>query len=306
VARQGSSAGAARESRLTPSAVSRASGRLEARSGVQSIARTTRALASTPEGEAYRVRVAGSSEEIDESERDFPATGQSPSGRLRINASVPFGVHCSIPVSPEFQQAFPAITLDSASTDAMVDLVDERADIAIRVGPLRDSGSRARKSGHSTMAVVASPAYSERHGTPRVPADLEHHTCSRFSFRRSVDSWPFRTDGVTAHQVMDGRFSGNSGEVVRRMALAGGGIARLARFHVAADSAALVVQHRGGRGSSFGRRYNRQRLVSAEEHATIEEAIRREKALKAWKRDWKIDSIETANPAWDDLFAVLS
>ncbi|WP_371432355.1 LysR family transcriptional regulator [Novosphingobium sp.] len=238
VARQGSLAGAARELRLTPSAVSRALGRLEARLGVQLIARTTRALALTPEGEAYRVRVAGLLEEIDELERDFPATGQSPSGRLRINASVPFGVHCLIPVLPEFQQAFPAITLDLALTDAMVDLVDERADIAIRVGPLRDSGLRARKLGHSTMAVVASPAYLERHGTPRVPADLEHHTWLRFSFRRSVDSWPFRTDGVTAHQVMDGRFLGNSGEVVRMMALAGGGIARLARFHVAADLAA--------------------------------------------------------------------
>lgn len=238
VARQGSLAGAARELRLTPSAVSRALGRLEARLSVQLIARTTRALALTPEGEAYRVRVAGLLEEIDELERDFPATGQSPSGRLRINASVPFGVHCLIPVLPEFQQAFPAITLDLALTDAMVDLVDERADIAIRVGPLRDSGLRARKLGHSTMAVVASPAYLERHGTPRVPADLEHHTCLRFSFRRSVDSWPFRTDGVTAHQVMDGRFLGNSGEVVRMMALAGGGIARLARFHVAADLAA--------------------------------------------------------------------
>ncbi len=238
VARQGSLAGAARELRFTPSAVSRALGRLEARLGVQLIARTTRALALTPEGEAYRVRVAGLLEEIDELERDFPATGQSPSGRLRINASVPFGVHCLIPVLPEFQQAFPAITLDLALTDAMVDLVDERADIAIRVGPLRDSGLRARKLGHSTMAVVASPAYLERHGTPRVPADLERHTCLRFSFRRSVDSWPFWTDGVTAHQVMDGRFLGNSGEVVRMMALAGGGIARLARFHVAADLAA--------------------------------------------------------------------
>lgn len=74
---------------------------------------------------------------------------------------------------------------------------------------------------------------------------------------------------------------------------------------VTADLATRVVQHREGRGSSFCRRYNLQRLVLAEKHATIEDAIRREKALKAWKRDWKIDLIEKANPAWDDLFAVL-
>jgi DNA-binding transcriptional LysR family regulator len=95
-------------------------------------------------------------------------------------------VHCLIPVLPEFQQAFPAITLDLALTDAMVDLVDERADIAIRVGLAR-SGLRARKLGHSTMAVVASPAYLERHGTPRVPATSNTTpACASASAARSI------------------------------------------------------------------------------------------------------------------------
>ena len=70
---------------------------------------------------------------------------------------------------------------------------------------------------------------------------------------------------------------------------------------VTADLAARVWQHRGGTGSSFCRRYNLTRLAYAEEHATIGEAIAREKALKAWKRAWKITLIETANPTWRDL-----
>jgi len=73
---------------------------------------------------------------------------------------------------------------------------------------------------------------------------------------------------------------------------------------VTADLAARVHQHRHNEGSAFCRRYNLTQLVHAERHATIEEAIVREKALKAlkaWKRAWKIELIEGANPAWADL-----
>ncbi len=71
---------------------------------------------------------------------------------------------------------------------------------------------------------------------------------------------------------------------------------------VTANLAARVWQHRTGAGSAFCRRYGLDRLVLAEPHATIEAAITREKALKAWKRDWKIALIDRANPGWDDLF----
>ena len=71
---------------------------------------------------------------------------------------------------------------------------------------------------------------------------------------------------------------------------------------VTSDLAARVDQHRRGEGSDFCRKYNLQRLVLAEEHGRIEDAIAREKALKAWKRDWKIALIEVSNPEWQDLF----
>lgn len=74
---------------------------------------------------------------------------------------------------------------------------------------------------------------------------------------------------------------------------------------VTADIAARVHQHRNRQGSSFCRRYNCTRLVLTEEHATIEEAIAREKALKAWRREWKDALIETSNPDWLDLGACL-
>ena len=74
---------------------------------------------------------------------------------------------------------------------------------------------------------------------------------------------------------------------------------------VTSDLSRRIVQHREGKGSAFCRRYGLKRLVYAEEHDSIEEAIAREKAMKAWKRAWKIELIEGVNPAWDDLFGVV-
>lgn len=74
---------------------------------------------------------------------------------------------------------------------------------------------------------------------------------------------------------------------------------------VTADLSRRIVQHREGKGSAFCRRYGLTRLVYAEKHDSIEDAIAREKTMKAWKRAWKIELIEGVNPAWDDLFDVV-
>jgi putative endonuclease len=71
---------------------------------------------------------------------------------------------------------------------------------------------------------------------------------------------------------------------------------------VTSDLATRVHQHRSGTGSQFARRYNLTRLVHAERHNHIHDAIAREKAIKAWQRAWKIRLIESANPAWRDLW----
>jgi DNA-binding transcriptional LysR family regulator len=173
-------------------------------------------------------------DEIEHSVEPDPA----PRGVLRVNASVPFGTQCLLPILPRYMRDNPAVTIDLALSDAVVDLVEERADLAIRIGPLRDTNLKARKLGQSTMVVVASPDYLQRCGTPVHPDDLDRHTCLRFSFRRTIDSWAFRIAGVPVQRTPDGPFLGNSGETVRLMAVAGGGIARLGRFHVAADLAA--------------------------------------------------------------------
>ncbi|AMK23582.1 MULTISPECIES: LysR family transcriptional regulator [unclassified Sphingobium] len=235
VAREGSFASAAKILRLTPSAVSRSIGRLEQRLGVTLLRRTTRSLALTMEGAAYRDRMTALMAEMADVESGLGQEEQGPRGLLRVNASVSFGNHCLLPILPQFLARHPAVAVDLALSDAVVDMVEERADIAIRIGPLRDTRLRAKKLGHSRMVLVASPAYLAARGTPRTPEDLDGHDCLQFSFRRAVDSWPFRIGARTVQRPVQGRFFGNSGEVVRLMAIAGGGIARHGRFHIAGD-----------------------------------------------------------------------
>jgi len=237
VASGGSFAAAAKALRLTPSAVSRSVARLEQRLGTILFRRTTRSLALTAEGSAYRDRMSVLLAEIETVEEGLGREKQGPRGLLRVNASPSIGVPL-LPILPIFTARYPEIILDLALSDTIVDLVEERADIAIRIGPLRDTSLRAKKLGHSRMVLVASPAYLARRGTPHTPDDLDGHDCLRFSFRRSIDSWPFLVGGRVVHRPVPGSFFGNSGDLVRQMAVAGGGIARHGHFHVAADLAA--------------------------------------------------------------------
>lgn len=235
VAQGGSLAAAAKTLRLTPSAVSRAIARLEARLGVVLLRRTTRSLALTPEGEAYRARMSALLAEMADVEAGLGHERQGPRGVLRVNASVPLGMNCLIPILPGFNERYPQVVVDLALSDAVVDLVEQRADVALRVGPLRDTRLMAKKLGMSSIVLVASPDYLARHGTPERPDELDGHRCLQFSFRRSIDSWPFRVGARIVHRPVEACFFGNSGEAVRLMALAGGGIARVGRFHVAED-----------------------------------------------------------------------
>jgi DNA-binding transcriptional LysR family regulator len=231
----GSFAAAAKVLRQTPSAVSRSVARLESRLGVRLLTRSTRSLALTPEGEKYRLQAQRILMDLDELERSFTSDKSEPRGRLRVNASLPFGVHRLLPALPEFVQRYPKITLDVSLSDAVIDLVSERMDVAIRHGPLRDSSLRARKLGSSRWMVVASPAYIQKHGKPETPDDLDRHNCLNFNFRRAIEGWTFRSGSRVKQHHVSGNFFGNTGEALRIMCLGGVGITRLADFMIGDD-----------------------------------------------------------------------
>lgn len=239
-AESGGFSAAARKLGMTPSAVSKLVGRIEDRLGTPLFQRSTRGLQLTPEGELYLDRARNILSDIDETERMVGlGADTAPRGRLRVSASVAFGERILLPLVPQFVARYPLVELDLTLTDIVIDLVDQRTDVAIRVGNLRDSSLMARKLFENRRVIVASPAYLERHGLPTEPQDLMHHDCLRFNFRRSQDEWPFR-DPASGRQyslAISGSVSGNSGVVLRQLALDGVGLARLGRYHVADDIA---------------------------------------------------------------------
>ena len=251
---RGSFSAAGRRLGLSPSAVSKLIARLEERLGARLLVRSTRLLVPTAEGEAYVARARRILGEIDEAERLITAgAAAKPRGKLRVSATVGFGERCLVPLVPEFLGRYPEVELDLSLTDEVIDLVAERADIALRAGPMRDSSLKARKILESRRVIVASPAYLARHGTPRTPQDLSRHNCLRFNFRRSMDDWPFvdPASGEGYALSVSGNLEGNSGSMVRRLALDGLGLARMARYvaeeDIAAGALVPVLEEYNGR-----------------------------------------------------------
>jgi DNA-binding transcriptional LysR family regulator len=225
---------AARALRMTPSAVSKLVARLERRLGARLINRSTRKLLLTAEGQAFLDRAHRVLADLDEAERAVTA-GAVPRGLVRVNCNVPFGLHRLLPLVPRFTAAHPEVRLDIALTDRVIDLMDERADVAIRVGSMRPSQLMARKLGQSRMAVVAAPTYLARRGVPQTPYDLDAHNCIAFNFARHVDEWSFVVDGTHVSLPARGDVVAGDGEISRRLALAGQGVTRLSLFHIRPD-----------------------------------------------------------------------
>jgi len=235
VVERGGFSAAARELRMTPSAISKLVSRLETRLGARLFHRSTRKLQLTPEGQAFYERSARIIGDIDEAERGASA-GAEPRGRVRVNCSVPFGLHRLVPELPRFLERYPQVCVDLTLDDAVIDLHEQPADVAIRHGELPASLLIARHLGDSRKVVVAAPAYLERQGTPRTLKQLERHNRLGFNFPHSTESWPFKqANGALLSLPVSGNARTGDGESLRLLVLAGAGIARLSRFHVEAD-----------------------------------------------------------------------
>lgn len=235
VVETGSFSEAARLLRLTPSTVSKLVSRVEARLGVRLIERSTRALSLTAEGQLYYQRGQALLQELDRIEQEITCGAVATGGTVRVNVSVAIGVLGLEPILPDFWRAYPNIAVDLSLSDEIVDLYLDRTDIAFRIGTLPDSGMLARRIGTSRRKIVAAPAYLERAGVPRSVEDLARHNCLGFNFRRAEPVWPLKESGRIVDRAVNGSLLANNGETVRRMALAGVGLARLGGYHARAD-----------------------------------------------------------------------
>lgn len=228
---------AARQVRLTPSAISKLIARLEARLGTRLFNRSTRQFQLTPEGCTFYEAAKRILADLSEAEQRA-SQGERAAGRVRISTSASYFNHVLAPIVPQFMALYPAVTLDISLTDALVDLLAERTDIAIRTGPLKTSSLIARKLGETARTIVGAPSYLDQYGQPRHVADLKSHNLLGFSYVRSEPGWTLSEDNHSAVVPVAGRVQISDGEGVRRLAVAGAGLAMLADFTVRDDVAA--------------------------------------------------------------------
>lgn len=175
VAERGSFTAAARRLNRSPTAITRAIADLEARLGVRLLNRTTRAVSLTEAGERFLGGAKRVLADLAEIEQAAAGQGAAPRGELAITAPILFGRLHVLPVVTEFLEQFSEMTARLVLLDRPVDLIEERLDVAIRIGMLPDSSAIATRLGHLQHVVVASPAYVARRGTPTRPEELIAH-----------------------------------------------------------------------------------------------------------------------------------
>jgi LysR family transcriptional regulator for bpeEF and oprC len=175
VADRGSFVQAAEELAISRAAASAHVASLEKHLGVRLLNRTTRKVSLTAEGAEFLRRSRRILDELRDAEETLRETRTRPRGRLRVDVPVAFGRYLLLPELPKFTRRYPEIDLDLRLNDRVVDLVAEQVDVALRVGPLRQSGLVARRIGQTTMVTCAAPAYLEEHGEPRTPDELAQH-----------------------------------------------------------------------------------------------------------------------------------
>lgn len=170
----GSMSGAARRLGMSPSAVSQTIRALELQAGVTLLHRSTRKLALTEAGERCYPHCRRLVEAADAAAESLTRARDAPSGELRVAAPVGFAAHVAPALAPLLAES-PQLRLRLLVDDAMIDLIDARVDIAIRVGRLTDSSWIARPLCEFEMVLCAAPSYVERHGVPGAPDELGRH-----------------------------------------------------------------------------------------------------------------------------------
>ena len=223
---RGSFSAAAKDLGLSPSAISKLVSRLEDRLGARLLARSTRRLALTPEGETFLSRARRIVADIDEAEAEVMSVRGAPRGRLHINSGTAFGLHQLAPALADFLARYPEIDIELSITDRLVDLVEEQADIAVRSGHLPKGRFIQRKIADLERVICAAPSYLARRGTPKVAADLKDHDCIVVE-GPGLNRWPFKTrTGIDVVDVRP-RVSTDDAEAALRLAIEGAGIIRL-------------------------------------------------------------------------------
>jgi DNA-binding transcriptional LysR family regulator len=202
--------------------------RLEARLGVTLIQRTTRRLHVTAAGRSYYGHCTRALAEMAEAQRELAIAAGEPAGLLRITTPPDFAQSLLPPLVERFLSAYPRASVELMVTNRVVNLVAEGIDLAVRIGPLKDSSLTARRFRLSRAGLWAAPEYLRKRGIPRTPADLAGHDLLRFS--RLPETVMLKANATEALVDFQGSFATDDLDNLRTFVLRGAGIGLLPEF----------------------------------------------------------------------------
>ena len=209
---------------MSTAAVTRQIAALEKRLSTRLLNRTTRRVSPTSTGAAYYQRCVQLLAEFDDLEASVGAQALQPSGRLRINAPVSYGIARLAALLPGYSARYPQVELDLSLSDRVVDMVEEGYDLAIRIARQPAPSLIARPLAQARILLCAAPSYLSRRGTPATPQALAEHDFLSYSYSAAGDSWQLHGADGTVEVELVPRMRANNGEVLREAAIAGMGI----------------------------------------------------------------------------------
>lgn len=225
VVERGSFSAVARELQTSQPTISKILKALETELGGKLIARSTRQLSLTDEGQRYYAQCRQILAAVDNAEHSFQSGREQVAGSLRIGSSVSFGRLQIASRLPDFLARYPQLEIDLQLNDQNQDLVEEGLDVSLRIGELSDSNLIARRIGDTQRITVASAAYLARRGEPQTPEQLGEHNCLQFNLLSSQNLWHYEKDGQRHSVRIKGNAQSNNSEAIREMVLGGLGIA---------------------------------------------------------------------------------
>ena len=229
----GSFSAAGRKLGMPLATVSRMIAELEAHLKTRLLNRSTRHIALTDAGRSYLTACKQILEQLNEAERAAAGEYTAPRGELTITTPIMFGRLHVLPVISEFLRAYPDIDIRLTQSDRLLHLLNEHVDLAIRIGPLPDSGLIASRVGTIRQVVCASAAYLDVKGTPLTPEDLATHDCIAFEGSRSRTEWVFGSGQSQRSVSIHTRLTVNTADAAIDAAIAGLGVTSVLSYQVA-------------------------------------------------------------------------
>jgi DNA-binding transcriptional LysR family regulator len=237
----GSLSAAGRTLGMPLATVSRKVSDLEAHLKARLLNRSTRRLTLTDAGRTYLAACKRIMEDVGDAERAAAGEYSVPRGDLVITAPIVFGRLHVLPIAIEFLATYPEVDVRLVLGDRVVNLLDDRVDLAVRIGQLPDSSLIASRVGTVRRVVCGSPTYFARHRAPRAPLELITHQCITFDTLTGSAAWDFKVEGRDVSIPIRSRLTVNTAEAAIDAAIAGVGVTRVLSYQIDAARRARLL-----------------------------------------------------------------